>query len=311
MSQTVKETAYYGYLFVHFVGESEIGEQVYFSLSKDGLHFEDLNNSLPVLYSKVGELGARDPFIIRDDENNKFYLIATDLRIANGKGWHVAQENGSRNLVVWESNDLINWSDEVLVEVGIPGAGCVWAPEAIYDNESKDYLVFWASKVKEDKDTESKQRIYCSRTKDFKAYSKPEKYIERENHVIDTTIIEHNGMYYRFSKDETTKNIRVDRANSLTGVDFIDVNMPCVEALLGVEGPIIYKFNDREEWCLLVDQFATGKGYLPLVTNDLENGDFRVLNPDEYDMGFSKKRHGSMLKITKEEYDMLLNHYKK
>ncbi len=266
MNQTVRESEYYGYLFVHFVGESEIGEQVYFSLSRDGLHFEDLNNSLPVLYSKVGELGARDPFMIRDEENNKFYLIATDLRIASGKGWGVAQDSGSKNLVVWESNDLIHWSDEILVEVGIPSAGCVWAPEAIYDKENKDFLVFWASKVKEETDTESKQRIYCSRTKDFKTYSNTEKYIERENHVIDTTIIEHNGMYYRFSKDETTKNIRIDRASQLTGLDFTDVHMPCVEGLLGVEGPIIYKFNDREEWCLLVDQFATGKGYLPLVT---------------------------------------------
>lgn len=305
------EKVYYGYLFVHFIGENEKGEQVYFSLSKDGLHWEDLNDSQPVLYSRVGEMGARDPFIIRDEKEDKFYLIATDLRIASGKGWSVAQENGSKNLIVWESKDLTNWSEEVLVEVGIKEAGCVWAPEAIYDKDNEDYLVFWASKVQEEGEAESKQRIYASKTKDFIHYSQPEKYIERDNHVIDTTIIEHNGVYYRFSKDETTKNIRVDKANQLTGVPFTDVHMPTVESLMGVEGPIIFKFNDREEWCLLVDQFAAGKGYLPLVTSDLENGDFRVLSSEEYHMGASKKRHGSVLKITKEEYDALVKHYNK
>ena len=31
------------YLFVHFTGEEKDGEQVYFSVSKDGLFWEDLN----------------------------------------------------------------------------------------------------------------------------------------------------------------------------------------------------------------------------------------------------------------------------
>lgn len=25
------------------------------------------------------------------------------------------------------------------------------------------------------------------------------------------------------------------------------------------ERPLVFKFNDREEWCLLVDQYASGK----------------------------------------------------
>ena len=33
-----------GYLFVHFTGESPEGEQVYFALSRDGLHWQDLND---------------------------------------------------------------------------------------------------------------------------------------------------------------------------------------------------------------------------------------------------------------------------
>lgn len=32
-----------GYLFVHFTGEQQYGEQIYFSISRDGLHWKDLN----------------------------------------------------------------------------------------------------------------------------------------------------------------------------------------------------------------------------------------------------------------------------
>lgn len=49
------------YLFVHFTGEDENGEQIYFSVSKDGLHWMDLGSG-PALVSDIGEKGVRDPF---------------------------------------------------------------------------------------------------------------------------------------------------------------------------------------------------------------------------------------------------------
>lgn len=298
-----------GYLFVYFTGDSEVGEQVYFSISKDGLHWKDLNQGSPVLTSSIGEKGVRDPFIIRSVEGDKYYIIATDLRIANEKGWGVAQYEGSRSIIIWESTDLINWSKERLVEVGIPEAGCVWAPEAIYDDKAGDYMVFWASMVKKKDDTEAKQRIYMSKTKDFCTFSKTEKYIERENHVIDTTIIEENGCYYRISKDETTKNIKIDKGYDLLHGPFVQVNAPMLEQLLGVEGPAAFRMNNSKDWCLMVDQFAISGGYLPLQTRNMAAGEFRVLDPNEYDMGNNKKSHGSILTLTQAEYDSMIDHY--
>ena len=300
---------YGGYLFVHFTGESETGEQIYFSVSKDGFHWTDLNNGQPVITSKICEMGVRDPFILRNRLDNKFYIISTDLRIANGKGWGAAQYEGSRNLMVCSSENLTDWTEVEAVEVGIAGAGCVWAPEAIYDEKKGEYLVFWASMVKKDGDSDHKQRIYSAYTKDFKNFSKPELYIEKENHVIDTTILEWKGVYYRFSKDETTKNIIADKSENVKDGPFTRLICPNVENLLGVEGPAGFKFNDREEWCLMVDRFAEGTGYLPIVTTDMASGEFRVLNPEEYDMGMTRKRHGSLLNITLEEYDRLVSKY--
>lgn len=297
------------YLFVYFTGEEFDGEQVYFSVSRDGMYWTDLNHGRPVLRSKIGEKGVRDPFIIRSADGDKFFIIATDLRIEAGKGWEAAQYEGSKSLVVWESKDLIHWSQEQLIEVGIKEAGCVWAPEAIYNDKTQDYLVFWASMVKEEGDINAKQRIYCSSTKDFRHFSKAVKYIERENHIIDTTIVQDKGVYYRISKDETTKNIKIDQGRDLLEGPFYAVNAPQLEQITGVEGPAAFLLNGSNQWCLMLDQFAKNGGYMPLISEDLAKGEFKLLTADCYDMGALKKRHGSILNIKEDELNALLEKY--
>ena len=306
---SVHQNTYTHYLMVHFIGEQPDGEQIYFSLSQDGLHWHDLNRGLPVLHSTIGEKGVRDPFLIRAVDSGKFYIIATDLRIASGKGWSAAVNEGSRDIVIWESDDLVSWSDPWTVTVGTSDAGCVWAPEVIYDEVAGDFLVFWASATWDSGTNERKQKIYSAHTRDFRTFTSSELYIERDNHIIDTTIIAHEGIYYRYSKNETTKNILVEQSNSLDRDSFVPVDAPVLEALEGVEGPQIFKLNDRQEWYLIVDQFAEHKGYLPLITSDLSSGDFRVLSDTEFDMGQTQKRHGSVIPITAPESERLLAAY--
>ena len=95
--EEVSEEDYAGYLFVHFTGSegSSNDEQTYFSLSKDGLNWEDLNGNKPVLKSTFGESGLRDHFIARAPEGDKFYMIATDLQSIIIKAW---MEAGSTQL---------------------------------------------------------------------------------------------------------------------------------------------------------------------------------------------------------------------
>lgn len=298
-----------GYLFAHFIGEEKDGEQIYFAVSRDGLHWKDLNGGMPVLRSKIGTCGVRDPFPVRDPESGIIYLIATDLRIEAGEGWEKAQEAGSRDLIVWESGDLIHWSRERACTVGVSAAGCVWAPEAVYDREKEAFLVFFASRVKRPGDKQGKHRIYAAYTRDFKEFSETFLYFEKENHVIDTTILESNGRYYRISKDETSKRLILEAADSLLG-EYTKIESPVLDALEGVEGPEGYLLPDGKNWCLIADQFQTGKGYLPLLSDNLEEGQFRILLPEEYDMGVNKKRHGGIMPITEEEYEALLGFYK-
>ncbi len=304
------------YLLVHFIGEEENGEQVYFSISKDGLHYEDLNDGKPILTLDIGEKGIRDPFILRGENGEGFYLMGTELRIANNKGWEDAQYRGSRNIVLSHSMDLIHWSKFKLVSVGLPEAGCVWAPEAIYDKENGIYMVFFSSLVKEVGEERAKHRIYAVSTKDFLTFSKAEKYMERDHDVIDMTILHYDGMYYRYFKDESTKRILGERGRRLHGA-FERIDSTVLEELDGVEGPIIFpiqggqKEQDGKQWCLMVDQFAKGLGYMPMVTEQLDLGEFSILHEMEYDMGKTQKRHGSVLVIHEKEYEELCRYYLK
>ena len=291
------------YLFVHFTVESQGGEQVFFSVSRDGLHFQDLNNGKPVLVSRLGDQGVRDPFIVQHPVTKKFHLIATDLCIDRRQNdWYNAVHAGSRDIIFWDSDDLIHWSEPRAITLAPEGAGCAWAPEAIYDEEKQAFLIFFACHTEEGGD--AKHRIYAAYTNDFVTFSPTFKYIEREKAIIDTTIVHENGMYYRFSKDETTSRINIDCGPSLSG-KFEPIPCPVLSAIDGLEGPECYQLPDGR-WCLICDQFKAHKGYLPIIIDDLATAALAVLPEGHYDLGKTLKRHGGVLKISDEACEQLL-----
>lgn len=292
-----------GYLFVTFSGEEEDGEKVYFSLSKDGFYWNDLNGERPVLCSKIGEKGVRDPFILRSEDKEKYYIIATDLRIASGISWEDAVRCGSRSVIIWESKDLSCWTEARKCEIAPAGAGCVWAPEAVYDHRNEAYMVFWASFV------EGKHRIYRAYTKDFLVFTEPDIYMERDYDVIDMTIIREGEMFYRFYKNEISKRICMDYGNDLNG-EFREIESLQLENMKGVEGPAVFPLRDGR-WCLLADQFEVNGGYMPIICKDLQEGRFYSVDKEAYDMGRTCKRHGSVLTLSEEEYNLLEHKYGK
>src|SRR5688572_1220905 len=210
-----------GYLMAHFTGESATGEQIYLAHSTNGLNWTDLNNGGPVLLSTIGTRGVRDPALVRSPAGDRYWIVATDLRIASGTSWSDAANRGSTSLVVWESTDLVNWSAPRLVNVagGISGAGNAWAPEAIYNPATGDHVVYWATNSARNGVT--KHRIWYARTSDFRTFTAPQLFIERggSQGIIDTQIIEvPNGVggfrYYRASADG---HITIEGSNSILG----------------------------------------------------------------------------------------------
>ena len=88
-----------GYLFVTFKGEeSPMTEQIYFAVSDDGKRWDGLYGNEPVLVSKLGEKGVRDPFIFRSHDGSKTYIIATDLSIHLNRDWGRAQRSASKSI---------------------------------------------------------------------------------------------------------------------------------------------------------------------------------------------------------------------
>lgn len=297
------------YLLVHFSHETADGEQIRFAVSEDGFRWTDLNGSRPVIRSDVGEKGLRDPSIIRLPD--RFVILATDLRIDNGKGWDVAMHRGSTSLVVFESTDLVHWSKPRLVDVAgaIPGAGCAWAPEAILDDKTGDYFVYWTTIS--DIDGINKPRIFYSRTKDFREFTPPRLYIDRpgKTGLIDTQIVkvDEPASPYRYYRASGDGQITFEGSQELLGPWTVLGDLRAV-GLTGkdVEGPILFKLQQTGQWALWVDQYASARGYLALATRDLSRpATFKRIDAASVDYGSSKKRHGSMLNISTEELQRL------
>lgn len=294
-----------GFLFATFRGEqTPLTEQVYFAVSADGRAWTALHEGEPALISRVGERGVRDPFVLRAHDGSGFFLIATDLSIHHDPDWTRAVRAGSRAILVWKSPDLVNWTGPERVEVAPPDAGCAWAPEAVYDAEHGDYLVFWASTTA--RDEFAKHRIWAARTRDFSTFGQPFVFIEKHTPVIDTTIVHDGARYCRFTKDEKHRAITLETGDSLLG-EWTDVPGFSLAHAAGYEGPECYLVEPAREgrppvWCLILDHYGRGEGYKPFLSHAPASGHF------EPAAGFAfpfKFRHGSVLPLTAAEFARL------
>ncbi|KAH8177216.1 glycosyl hydrolases family 43 domain-containing protein [Sarocladium implicatum] len=306
-----------GYAFAYFTGNSIEGENIYFAATNgnDALSWKELNGGQPVLKSQYGTKGLRDPFIIRSHDGTRFWIIATDLSIGSGTAWGDAVRTGSRYIEVWESEDLVNWSDQRHILVSPETAGMTWAPEAYYDDELGTYLVFWASALYEESDTNhtgsTYHRMMYATTDDFVTFSEPVIWQDNGSSRIDSTVLKNSGVYYRFTKDEGSvtgcADIIQEHATTLSaGVDSWTTDASCIGANAGsqaVEGPTIFKANPNdahgEKFYLFVDEYG-GRGYIPLETEDIANPDWKV--SADYSLP-SSPRHGTVLPITKAELE--------
>lgn len=305
-----------GYAFSYFTGSSRAGENIFFAASNgnNALSWTELNGGQPVLTSSQGTRGLRDPFLIRSPEGDTFYLIATDLSIGSGTSWNDAVRRGSLYLEVWESNDLINWSEQRHIQVSPSSAGNTWAPEAYYDDDLGAYLVFWASSLYADDDPDhngnSYHRMLYVTTRDFITFSEPVIWQDQGMSRIDSTVIKAADTYYRFTKDEGaggTGCSDIIQESSQTLRDTLDswtVIASCIGRDAGtkaVEGPTAFKSNpddvNGEKFYLFVDEYVD-RGYIPLATDDIANPDWTV--PSSFSLP-SSPRHGTVIPVTAAE----------
>ncbi len=315
-----------GYAFAYFTGNTVAGENIHLAASRgnDALRWDELNGGRPVLTSTYGERGLRDPFLIRSPEGDRFFLIATDLSIGRGTSWDTSQRQGSRHIEVWESTDLVTWSEQRHVLVSPPTAGNTWAPEAFWSRELGAYVVYWASKLYSADDpghtgTTYNRMLYAT-TRDFRTFSEPRTWQDLGASRIDSTVIEENGVHHRFTKDEGgvtgCSDIIQESNDDLVEAD--DVAVPgwdprnpawtisasCIGRAAGtsaVEGPTVFRANPGDTsgspYYLFVDEYG-GRGYIPLGSPSLTAPQWRV--PASYDLPASP-RHGTVVPVTARE----------
>lgn len=314
---------YEAYAFLYFTGDTIAGEKIYLAASQgnDALHWDELNNAQPILTSTLGTKGVRDPFIMRSHEGDKFYLLATDLSIGSGTSWGASVRTGSRYLEIWESSDLISWSAQRHVEVSPPTAGNTWAPEAYYDTAIGEYVVFWASDLYNATDTAhtgtSYERMLISTTTDFVTFSTPEIWQDVGTARIDSTVLQEDGVYYRFTKDEGSVTGCADIIQESSTVLLANVSSwstvaTCIGRNAGtsaVEGPTSFKANandvNGQKYYLFVDEY-TSRGYIPLETTSISSPSWKISN--SYSLP-ANPRHGTVIPITAAELAAITTHY--
>lgn len=306
------------YLFVHFREKtSPEGEQVYFALSRDGFHWEALNDGQPVLWAYYGDHGVRDMTIVRDKHTGRVHIFATDLSLSYGMrgkyrhSWANITHHGSKALAHWQSDDLIHWSEEEMVTLVDDDFGCVWAPDVIFDPATQDYLLHWSS-AHAGNDF-GPMGIYAARTKDFVHFSEPfPLYRKADSGVIDSAMYEEEGRYYLFVKsDGHPANIMELVGDSATGpftpVERFSEAMRQIQEGL-YEAPTAVRLDDGR-WCLFIDFYGArgaGQGYVPFVAPSLASGAF-VRSDEAFHFPYGFK-HGTILSITPEEFDRMKAH---
>ncbi|MCW3493425.1 LamG-like jellyroll fold domain-containing protein [Microbacterium sp. SSM24] len=325
----------FGYAMVHFIEDSAgYAEKIYLDVSRgdNPEQWDPLNAGKPILASDLGTTGIRDPYLTYNPETGTYYIIATDLRVFGGdRGvsgcteWCYWSSKGNTTLNVWESKDLVSWSDLRQFDVALSdGAkvgefGMAWAPEATwvpdyYGAGEGAFVLYWSSNVYANAEHtgSSYSRILWGATPDFtqETYEYGGTFIDAGGNTIDTTIIQNEGTTYRITKDNSAgKGIYLE---STTAAQWwkpaatwtqLQTRIGAVWAggnAGGVEGPAVFQRHGEESWYLYVDVIPS-TGYRPMQTNDLDAG-FTQLVSSSFFMAPSTK-HGGIVGLTKAQYD--------
>ena len=309
----------WGYLLVHFVEDAaRHTEQIYLSLSErdDPLRWRRLNGGNPVLESTAGTTGVRDPHLVRRHDGAGFHILATDLRVW-GRGtpdWDAFTRTGSRDLVIWDSPDLLHWSQPRYVEVAHEQLGMAWAPTVAFDEAASVYRVFFSATTFDRTDPEHRgaatASVHVVTTADFMSFSAPQPYLTMPTGVIDLVAVPDGELVHVFAKHD-------DRDSASQGVfqqvrlGFDDPHPVTVATQLGasagehVEGPLVLRENAGDRWFLWVDQYGTDpQGFHALVSTDPASGRWDPVPDEDFHLP-SLTKHGSVIALTRREWDTL------
>ena len=326
-----------GYLFAYFTDRSK---SIHFALSADGYYYTPLNGNKPVVTPTLGRQAVRDPYILKG-QDGEYYMLATDLKGGDkNTELKVNSDNSylwgaNTSIITWHSSDLITWDRETKIDIlgefdntKDANQSRVWAPEAIFDAEKGQYMVYWS--MQGGSEYGSDLMTWYAYTEDFVSLTTEPKVLynpgatglnlkpaegSKNQDAIDANIIENDGKYYLFYRwsdgDNTGTMLAV--ADSLTG-EYLPLNYDknsteqqtpgdlCGSA--HVEGGDVYYCEETKRWILMADH--NWDGYYGLSESedlihwtDVDNCQVN------FSIGDKNPKHGAAIAISRKEYNAL------
>ena len=295
------------YLFAHMTKERY--GVLYYSVSLDGLHWTRINGGNPVSQDYHGHAS------IAKGGDGRYYLVGN-------------KSDEDPFIRFWVSGDLIRWAPFGTYRPDlrdIPGhphtLQRIGAPKLYFDQPSGQFLISWHT-PNEDGNREDPERYWASQrtlyvlSRDLKTFTaRPRRLFSWDMATIDTVIQpDSRGGYCAIIKDErypsyewtTGKTIRISCASQLLGP------YPLPGAPLSPnfrEAPTLIRAPGAQDWLLYYEQYA-GTSYGLSTAPTLQgpwyqvSGNSGVAEWNRYEMP-EGTRHGSMLEISRREYDAL------
>lgn len=243
----------------------------------------------------------RDPFLARGPDGT-WHLLWT-------WGWDRKSSGGTLRIGHASSKDLIQWSrqKEISVLPNEPTARNAWAPEAMWDSRSREWIIFWSTTIpgrfsdgENTGDGGYNHRVYAMTTKDWKQFSPARVWFDPGFNSIDATVVNDGRRWIMVFKDERKtpvyKQLRLAFANSPSG-PWTGVTEPFTDAW--VEGPSAVRIG--EEWWIYFDHYTKPRHYGALKTRNwkiFEDMTKQLSFPDDH-------RHGTVVPVSEAEAERL------
>ena len=294
-----------GYLFAHMMGQDYA--RLFYSVSRDGIHWETLNRKRIVLEDYCGH-----PDICRGGDG-AFYMIGVRPNTGIPILWR------SLDLATWTETELDKQIFNKISEQGYKNEETYYgAPKMFYDKDSQQYIITWhAGKTGNDGDEEEwkTKRTFYILTSDFKTFTNPKRLFsftgsDENMATIDVIIRKIDGKYCAIIKDErwpadypeVAKTIRLSKSESLTG-PYTNPGAAITPAGVWHEAPILIPTPDEKGWYLFAERYPKQYDLYQAPSIDGPWKELYFPGPDA--------RHGCIVKVDEATYQGILKAYKK
>lgn len=170
-------------------------EKLHLALSTDGRRWKPLADNRPIWDQRL-----RDPFIQRAPDG-VWHLMGTGRAAGDPRGERrpVCLHATSRDLITWDTVESLPLMDGVTGPDGKKPRN-IWAPEWFLDHKTGEFFLLWSSSFEDAGWKDS--RLWCCRTRDWKSFTPAKVLFDPDYSVIDGTLMENNGVYHLFHKEE-------------------------------------------------------------------------------------------------------------